>query len=101
MKLPSFLDWVANPVLGAFVVVLLLLQWRFPLRRQHYAVLRRLIRNYVVSNPGFIILTLPILHTPSPPGIWAEPRRLVLLHWSHLPGWPASPAGFIILDYAY
>src|ERR1044072_9554949 len=101
MKLPSFLDWVANPVLGALVVVLLFLQWRLPLQRQHYAVLRRLIRNYVVSIPGFVIVRLAMLPIPFALAVWAEHRQLGLLHWLHLPGWLALVAGFILLDYAY
>jgi sterol desaturase/sphingolipid hydroxylase (fatty acid hydroxylase superfamily) len=101
MKLPPFLDSVANSLLVAIVLVLLLLQWRFPLRRQHCAVLRRLIRNYAFSIPGFIILRLAMLPIPFAIAVWAQSRRLGLLHWLQLPGWMAAVAAFFILDYAY
>jgi sterol desaturase/sphingolipid hydroxylase (fatty acid hydroxylase superfamily) len=101
MKLPSFLDSVANPVLAALVVVLLILQWRFPLRRQHYRVLRRLVRNYVVSIPGFVIVRLAMLPIPIAVAIWAQHRQVGLLNWVRLPEWLAILAGFVILDYAY
>jgi len=101
MKLPAFLDSVANPLLVAIVLVLLLLQWRFPLRRQHCALLRRLIRNYVVSIPGFVIVRLAMLPIPFAIAIWAQHRHVGLLNWFRLPGWIAALVGFLILDYAY
>ena len=101
MKLPPFLDWVANPLLGVLAVVLLILQWRFPLRRQHYAVLRRLVRNYVVSIPGFVIVRLAMLPIPFALAVWAQHAHVGLLNWLHLPEWLAIAAGFVILDYAY
>ena len=81
MKLPSFLDYVANPALAVIVIVLLFLQWRFPLRRQHFAVLRRLIRNYVVSVPGFVIVRLAMLPIPFAIAAWAQSQDVGLLNW--------------------
>ncbi|MFZ1221155.1 MAG: sterol desaturase family protein, partial [Chthoniobacterales bacterium] len=101
MKLPSVPDWVANPLPAAVVVLLLLLQWRFPLRRQHYGVLRRLVRNYVVSIPGFVIVRLAMLPIPFALAIWAQHHQVGLLNWLRLPPWLAVPAGFVILDYGY
>src|SRR4051812_12688042 len=101
MKLPSFFNSVANPALAALVVVLLILQWRFPLRGQDYAVLRRLVRNYVVSIPGFVIVRLAMLPMPIAIAVWAQHRQVGLLNWVHLPEWLAMLAGFVILDYAY
>jgi sterol desaturase/sphingolipid hydroxylase (fatty acid hydroxylase superfamily) len=64
MKLPPLLDYVRNPLLAALVLILLLLQWRFPLRRQNFSMLRRLVRNYVVSIPGFVIVRFAMLPIP-------------------------------------
>ena len=89
MKLPAFLDWVANPLLAALVVVLLILQWRFPLRRQHYGVLQRLVRNYVLSIPGFVIVRLAMLPIPFALAVWAQHRHVGLLNWLRLPEWLA------------
>jgi sterol desaturase/sphingolipid hydroxylase (fatty acid hydroxylase superfamily) len=101
MKLPSFFDSIANPVLIAIVLVLLFLQWRFPLRSQHFAVLRRLIRNYVVSIPGFIIVRLAMLPLPFAIAAWAQDQDVGLVNWLRLSGWVGGFVGFLILDYAY
>lgn len=101
MKLPSFLDSIASPLLIAIVLILLFLQWRFPLRRQHFSVLRRLVRNYVISIPGLVIVRLAMLPIPFAIAVWGQHRHLGLLNWLPLPGWIAAAAGFLVLDYAY
>lgn len=101
MKLSPLLDSIGNPVLAAFVAILLLLQWRFPLRRQHFSLLRRLIRNYVLSIPGFVIVRLAILPVPFAVAVWAQHRHVGLLNWLGLQGWIAGILGFVLLDYAY
>jgi sterol desaturase/sphingolipid hydroxylase (fatty acid hydroxylase superfamily) len=101
MNLPSFLDSFANPLVFAIVLVLYFLQWRFPLRRQHFSLIRRLVRNYVVSIPGFLIVRLAMLPIPFAIALWAQHRQIGLLHWLHLSGWSAGILGFILLDYAY
>src|SRR3954464_2321237 len=101
MKLPSSFDSVANALLSALVVMLLLLQWRFPLRRQRFGALRRLVRNFVVSIPGFIIVRLAMFPVPLGIAIWAQHRHVGLLNWLGLPRWIAVSGGFLLLDYAY
>jgi sterol desaturase/sphingolipid hydroxylase (fatty acid hydroxylase superfamily) len=101
MKQPSFFDYIANPLLVGFVVALLVLQWRFPLRRQHFALLRRLIRNYVLSIPGFVLVRLAMLPIPFAVALWAEQRKFGLLHWLGLAEGLAALAGFVLMDYAY
>jgi sterol desaturase/sphingolipid hydroxylase (fatty acid hydroxylase superfamily) len=101
MKLPPLLDWVGNPAVAALVLVLLFLQWRFPLRSQHFGILRRLIRNYVVSVPGFVIVRFAMLPAPLAVAAWAQGRHLGLLNWLGLHGWIASLVAFVLMDYAY
>ena len=101
MKLPPLLDSIANPVLAAVVAVLLLLQWGFPLRQQHFSLLRRLVRNYVLSIPGFVIVRLAMLPVPFALAVWAQHRHVGLLNWLGMRGWIAGVAGFVLLDYAY
>jgi len=101
MKLPPLLDSIANPLLVALVGVLFLLQWRFPLRRQHFSVLRRLVRNYILSIPGFVIVRFAMLPIPLAVAVWAQHRHIGLLNWLGLRGWIAGAAGFVLLDYAY
>ncbi|MEY2528541.1 MAG: hypothetical protein QOJ05_631, partial [Verrucomicrobiota bacterium] len=62
---------------------------------------RRLVRNYVVSIPGFVIVRLAMLPIPFALAVWAQHHQVGLLNWLRLPPWLAVPAGFVILDYAY
>ena len=47
------MDYIGNPLLTCLFLALLWVQWRFPLRRQHFRTLHRLVRNFVLSIPGF------------------------------------------------
>ncbi len=99
-KIP-LMDYVGRPVLGCLFVALLLLQWRFPLRRQHFGALHRLVRNFVLSIPGFAIARLAMLPIPIAIAFWARERHLGLLNWLHLPTWAVVIATFLLMDYAY
>src|SRR5215467_4208692 len=79
--------YVGRPLLGCLLVALLLLQWRFPLRRQHFSMLHRLVRNFVLSIPGFAIVRLAMLPIPIAIAVWAKDRHIGLLNWLALPGW--------------
>ena len=101
MKPLPLIDSIGNPLLVALVLILLFLQWRFPLRCQNFGVLRRLVRNYVVSIPGFVVVRFAMLPIPLAVAVWAQNRHLGLLHWLGLSGLIAAVAGFVLLDYAY
>jgi len=62
-KIP-LMDYVGTPLLACLFVALLLLQWRFPLRRHYFSVIKRLLRNFVLSIPGFAIVRLAMLPIP-------------------------------------
>ena len=95
------MDYVGRPLLACIFLSLLLLQWRFPLRPQHFSVLRRLVRNFVLSIPGFAIVRFAMLPIPIAVAIWAQHRGIGLLNWLALPGWAAAIATFVLMDYAY
>ena len=95
------MDYAGRPLLACVFLALLLLQWRFPLRRQHFSALHRLVRNFVLSIPGFAIVRLALLPIPFGIAIWARERHIGLLNWLPLPGWAAVIATFLLLDYAY
>ena len=99
-KIP-LMDSVGRPLLACLFVVLLLLQWRFPLRRQHFSMLHRLVRNVVLSIPGFAIVRLAMLPVPIGIAIWARERHIGLLNWLHFPTWAVVIAAFLLMDYAY
>src|ERR1043166_2255318 len=99
-KIP-LMDYVGRPLLTCLGVALLLLQWRFPLRRRHFSVLHRLVRNFVLSIPGFAIVRVAMLPIPIAIAIWARERHVGLLNWLHFPGWAVVTATFFLMDYAF
>ena len=70
------MDYVGRPLLACVFLVLLWLQWRFPLRRQHFSALHRLVRNFVLSIPGFAIVRLAMLPIPFAVAMWAQDRNV-------------------------
>jgi sterol desaturase/sphingolipid hydroxylase (fatty acid hydroxylase superfamily) len=94
-------DYIGRPLLVGIFLALLYLQWRFPLRRQHFSVLRRLVRNFVLSIPGFAIVRLLMLPIPLAIGIWAQDRHVGLLNWLEPQRWIAVIATYLLMDYAY
>src|SRR6059036_2964802 len=99
-KIP-LMDYVGRPLMACVFLALLWLQWRFPLRRQHFSVLHRLVRNFVLSIPGFAIVRLAMLPIPIAVAIWAHERHIGLLNWLAFPGWAAVIATYLLMDYAY
>src|SRR5258708_22301232 len=95
------MDYVGNPLLTCLFLALLWLQWRFPLRRQHFSVLHRLVRNFVLSIPGFAIVRLAMLPIPIAIAIWARQQHVGLLNWIDLSMWAVAIATFLLMDYAY
>src|SRR6266545_3286189 len=99
-KIP-LMDYVGRPLLACLFLALFLLQWRFPLRCQHFSVLHRLVRNFVLSIPGFAIVRLAMLPIPIAVAMWAKEERIGLLNWLGVPFWVAGIATFLLMDYAY
>jgi sterol desaturase/sphingolipid hydroxylase (fatty acid hydroxylase superfamily) len=95
------IDSAGQPILVCVFLALLWLQWCFPLRRQHFSALRRLVRNFILSLPGFAIVRLAMLPIPIAVAMWAQDRPIGLLNWLALPGWAAGIATFLLMDYAY
>ena len=95
------MDYVGRPMLACMFLGLLWLQWRFPLRRQQFKMLHRLVRNFVLSIPGFAIVRLAMLPIPIAIAIWAQEEHIGLLHWLAVPFWVTIIATFLLMDYAY
>jgi hypothetical protein len=72
-------------LLAGIFIILLLLQWRFPLRQHYFSVVRRLVRNWILSIPGFVVVRLAMLPAPMAAAIWAQDRQVGLLNWLSLP----------------
>src|SRR5436189_3646064 len=99
-KIP-LMDYVGRPLLACVFLALLWLQWRFPLRRHHFSMLHRLVRNFVLSIPGFAIVRFAMLPIPIAVAIWAQDRHVGLLNWLALSAWADAIATFLLMDYAY
>ena len=101
MKPIPLLDSVGPPLFLCLFAALLFLQWKFPLRRAHFSIFRRLLRNFVFSAPGFAFLRLALIPIPLAVSAWAAEHGFGLLHWVPLPGWLAGAVGFLLMDWAY
>src|SRR5206468_3076695 len=99
-KFPLFNEGGSLLLAGIFVI-LFWLQWRFPLRRQNFSAFRRLVRNWVLSIPGFLVVRFAMLPIPVAVTIWAQNRHVGLLNWLALPIWARAIATFLLMDYAY
>src|SRR5687768_15152024 len=97
----SWLDLVAAPMLGAVFLLLLWLQWQYPLRCQHFTMLGRMVRNLIFASPSFITLRLALVPIPLAVALWAEQHQFGLLHWLPLPAIIVGGLGIILFDYAY
>jgi len=95
------MDYVGRPLLACLFMALLWLQWRFPLRRHYFSVIKRLVRNFVLSISGFAIVRLVMLPIPLMLAVWAQRQHIGVLNWLPFPGWAAVIATFLLMDYAY
>src|SRR2546430_9407638 len=98
-KIP-LMDYVGRPLLASVFVALLWLQWRFPLRRQHFSMLHRLVGNFLLSIPGFAVVRLAMLPIPIAVAMWAQKRHIGLLNWLSPPGAVAGTPTFLPNRYA-
>ena len=101
MKPIPLLDYVGSPIFLVLLGCLLWLQWKYPLRRQHFAMIRRLARNFAFSLPAFLLLRLTLIPIPLVLAWWAQQHGVGILPWSHAPVWLASITGFLLMDWAY
>ncbi|MDQ6807829.1 MAG: sterol desaturase family protein, partial [Verrucomicrobiota bacterium] len=103
MKMPvdnSLLESL-GPVFAVVFVSLLFIQWKWPLRRQHFTAIRRMVRNAVLAIPGLFVSRLILVPIPFIISIWVTRHQLGLFNWLHLPALLAIVAGVLLYDYAY
>jgi sterol desaturase/sphingolipid hydroxylase (fatty acid hydroxylase superfamily) len=101
MKPIPLLDYIGSPIFLVLFALLFWLQWKYPLRRRHFSVLRRLVRNYVFSLPAFALLRSTLIPIPLAISIWAARMHFGLLHWIPMPGIVAGIVSFLLMDWAY
>ncbi len=88
-------------IFGVAVVALLVIQWKWPLRRQHFAALRRIFRNAVLAAPSMLASRLVLVPLPFGVSLWATREHFGLFHWLPVPGFIAVITGVMLYDYAY
>ena len=101
METSALLEYIGSLLIAAVVFLLLWLQWRFPLRHQQFAPLRRMARNLVLSAPSQAVMRLALLPVTIYVATWAEDRHIGLLNLLELPVWANATATFLLMDYAY
>jgi sterol desaturase/sphingolipid hydroxylase (fatty acid hydroxylase superfamily) len=103
IKSHPLLDNFAGPFFAAVFLVLLLLQWFFPLRRQRFLWLRRLVRNVAFSGLGFALARISLVPIPLMTSVWAANHHFGLLHWLpfQIPQWLLIVIGVLLMDYLY
>ncbi len=73
----------------------------WPLRRQHFSVLKRLARNPLLAGPSLLAARLILVPIPFVISIWTARQHFGLFDWIHLPTVWAAIAGVLIYDYVY
>jgi sterol desaturase/sphingolipid hydroxylase (fatty acid hydroxylase superfamily) len=101
MKPIPLLDYVGSPIFITLFALLFFLQWKWPLRRDHFAALRRLVRNLLFSVPAFVLLRLLLIPIPLAHAYWAQRNEIGLLNWIKLPPLVAAIVAFVLMDWAY
>src|SRR5436189_6161500 len=100
MKAIPLLDHIGSPIFCALFAVLLLLQWKWPLRRAHFSVLRRVVRNFVMSVPAFVFLRLLLIPIPLAQPLWAQHNGIRLMNWIKLAPRIAAIDAVRLIDWA-
>ncbi|MDQ6622890.1 MAG: sterol desaturase family protein [Verrucomicrobiota bacterium] len=101
IKSAPVFDRFAGPFLGLFFAALVFVQWKCPLRRQHFSALRRIARNLFFSAPGFALARIALVPLPLLTALWAARHGFGLMHLLPLPRWLAIGLGVLVMDYAY
>ena len=101
MKPIPLLDYLGSPIFVAIFALLLFLQWKWPLRRAHFPVLRRLARNFLMSVPAWGLLRLLLIPIPLAHTFWARENGIGLINWIKPPPLIAAIVAFLLMDWAY
>lgn len=93
------LDTYGAPVLIALFALLLLLQYRWPLRRWVRGMGRRCLTNAGVAVPTFAAVRLVLIPAEVAVAYWGAQHEIGLLYLASPPGWLHGVFAFLLLDY--
>ncbi|MBA2586762.1 MAG: sterol desaturase family protein [Chthoniobacterales bacterium] len=91
----------AGPVFVTLFLVLVFIQWKWPLRRQHFSVLHRIVRNAVLAAPSLVASRLVLVPIPFFVALWASQHHFGLFNRIPLPLVASILFGVALYDYAY
>ncbi len=93
------LDTYGAPVLFALFALLLLIEYKWPLRRWVQEFRSRHLTNFGVAIPTFLALRLALIPAVVAAGYWAQEHEFGLLYLLPLPAWLHAAVAFLLLDY--
>jgi sterol desaturase/sphingolipid hydroxylase (fatty acid hydroxylase superfamily) len=94
------LDTVGAPVLIGLLLLLLVIERVWPLRRRVDRWLRRVLVNVMVAGPSFLILRLMLIPVVVAVAAWAETHNLGLVRMVSMPAVLAGIVAILVLDYS-
>ncbi len=95
------LEHIGTPLFVVLFLLLLVVQWCYPLRRQHFSQWRRALRNAFLSVPSFALARISLVPIPLLTARWAGQHGVGLFHHLSLPRGLAIALGVIAMDYGY
>lgn len=93
------LDKYGAPVLFALFVLLMLLEYRRPLRGWVQGIFGRLIVNAGVSVPAFLVMRIGLIPGQLAVADWAREVHFGLLNVVAMPWWLHGASSFLLMDY--
>jgi sterol desaturase/sphingolipid hydroxylase (fatty acid hydroxylase superfamily) len=91
--------WLVGALLGGTLATLILMEWRWPLRRSVEHKLRRSVRNLIVVGIGAASIQVAEMPVTIPLSMWVEHRNWGLVKWLSLPLWLEVVLAVMLLDY--
>lgn len=93
------LDKYGAPVLVVLFILLLFLQYKWPLRRWVQRLMRRFLVNAGVAVPTFAVLRLVLIPAEVAVAYWASQHEFGFLYLFSLSPWLQGVLAFLLLDY--
>ena len=95
----AVLDKYGGPILFSLFGLLLVLEFRRPLRRWTQSIFRRVIINAAVSVPAFLVLRLGLIPAELAAAYWAQRAHFGVLNIVPMPPWLHGALSFLFMDY--
>ena len=96
----SIFDTYGSPALVAIFVLLFILESKFQLRKRVQSRWKRVVINFIVSLPAFLLLRILLIPAMVWLAIRAEDWHFGLLYFIQAPGWVEGLIIFLLLDYS-